>query len=390
MKKTLIAASILTSLCVHANSVTTVYSSDDSVVTVGGNAEIDMTYNKDMSKENLQGKETVTPLDRNIDDQWGIGGRILVGINAAKNIEDGKFAKTSVQLLADIDGTVGLDDVTLSIGENNKWEVKVGRFEAYNMFPLGDDVFVDHTGDSADDIYNDGAGYIYQMKEGRGRSASAGQLMGSYILGDFYFELSTMIGDRSDLYAGSTYHGYDINEESKNSFIARPVVAWSVNDQATIAVGMETNLVSEATVINVANKEMIDISERTGYGITANYKTDIFDLNLNAAYLDAVDETDTSIGANIKAYGFGLGYVYSENDIDVTRGYNDADGENAPKSGKHETQTVYASYQFEDVYVRDLDVYLGSYYSKYSPDSSTTDGKETDQYGLKIRTKYYF
>ena len=60
-----------------------------------------------------------------------------------------------------------------SFWPENDWKVKVGRFETYDMFPLNQDTFVEYSGNTANDLYSDGYGYIYMMKEGRGRRTAA-------------------------------------------------------------------------------------------------------------------------------------------------------------------------------------------------------------------------
>lgn len=45
------------------------------------------------------------------------------------------------------------------------------------MFPLNQDTFVEHSGNTANDLYDDGSGYIYMMKEGRGRSNAGGNFL---------------------------------------------------------------------------------------------------------------------------------------------------------------------------------------------------------------------
>lgn len=51
-------------------------------------------------------------------------------------MENGNFAGFSVQPLADLTGKMNLDDAVFFFGTENDWKVKVGRFEAYDMFPL--------------------------------------------------------------------------------------------------------------------------------------------------------------------------------------------------------------------------------------------------------------
>ncbi len=41
------------------------------------------------------------------------------------------------------------------------------------MFPLNQDTFIEYSGNTANDLYSDGYGYIYMMKEGAGAAAAA-------------------------------------------------------------------------------------------------------------------------------------------------------------------------------------------------------------------------
>lgn len=86
----------------------------------------------------------------------------------------------------------------------NDWKVKVGRFEAYDMFPLNQDTFVEYSGNTANDLYSDGYGYIYMMKEGRGRSNSGGNFLMSKTLDNWYFELNTLLENGSTLFQTSS------------------------------------------------------------------------------------------------------------------------------------------------------------------------------------------
>ncbi len=59
------------------------------------------------------------------------------------------------------------------------------------MFPLNQDTFIEYSGNTANDLYSDGYGYIYMMKEGRGRSSSGGNLLFSKTVDNWYFEVNT-------------------------------------------------------------------------------------------------------------------------------------------------------------------------------------------------------
>lgn len=122
-------------------------------------------------------------------------------------MDNGHFSGFSVQPLGDLAGQMYLDDAVFFFGAENDWEIKVGRFEAYDMFPLNQDTFVEYSGNTADDLYSDGYGYIYMLKEGRGRTDSGGNFLMSKTLDNWYFELNTLFKDGSDLYVDQRYHG---------------------------------------------------------------------------------------------------------------------------------------------------------------------------------------
>lgn len=50
------------------------------------------------------------------------------------------------------------DDAAFFIGQLESWLVKVGRFEAYDIFPLNQDIFIEYSGNTANDLYSDGYG----------------------------------------------------------------------------------------------------------------------------------------------------------------------------------------------------------------------------------------
>ena len=63
---------------------------------------------------------------------------------------------------------MNLDDAVFFWPEND-WKVKVGRFEAYDMFPLNQDTFVEYSGNTANDLVQRRL-RLYLHDEGRARS----------------------------------------------------------------------------------------------------------------------------------------------------------------------------------------------------------------------------
>lgn len=205
----------------------------------------DVEFN--MDAESKHGLLAMTNADVGSDptyDKWDLNGRILLGFDGIRKTDNGYFAGFSVQPLADMTGSMNLDDAVFFFGQENDWKVKVGRFEAYDMFPLNQDTFVEHSGNTANDLYSDGHGYIYMMKEGRGRSDAGGNFLLSKQLDNWYFELNTLLEDGTSLYDNDGYHGRDM-EQKKNVAYLRPVVSWA-KDEFSVAAAMEANVVQNA------------------------------------------------------------------------------------------------------------------------------------------------
>lgn len=356
------------------------YEGDNGSLSFAGDVELDINaYNSQQaSKGSIFFAEEIETRD-----EFNQTGRVLLEVAGERRAATGHYARFKAQPLLGTDGGVGVDDAWLAIGNGRGSEVKVGRFEGYDLFPLGQDVFVEHNGDTANNLYRDGSGYIYQAKEGRGRGASAGQILISQRVGDLYAELGTLFGDRSNLFDSDTYHGFAIDEDTKNSAILRPVVAWTPGPW-TLAAGAETNVVDDALV----DERGEDIGDRTGYGARLSYAAGDLSVNLNLAYLDAHEERNATVGLNAVWHRFGLGYIHADNRIDEVN--PDADSDAVTPEGSYTADTVYASYQFADVLgIEDFHTYLGAFYSVIEHEQSD-DLSDADRYGARLRLKYHF
>lgn len=370
------AAALISSMPIMAGIV---YESEAGELKFGGDIELDINV------QNTQQGPIFFEEDVETNDEYNQSGRILLEV-AGERSSGFNYAGFKVQPLVGTDGNLGVDDAWLAIGNQTSGiELKVGRFEAYDLFPLGQDVFVEYSGDTANDLYTDGQGYIYQVKEGRGRGGSSGQVMLSHTQGDFYTEVSTLFGDRTSLFAGDTYHGFEVDPggDAKNSFIVRPVAAWSPGPW-TLAAGMETNVIDGAIV----DERGEDISDRTGYGTRLSYAKGDFSVNANLAYLDAHEEDNMTLGLNSLWGGFGVGYIHARNDIDsVNEAAQSGDVISIP--GTYTSDTLYSSYRFSQVLgIDNFDVYLGAYYSRIDHEDMDS-AEDADRYGGRLRFKYF-
>lgn len=347
------------------------YENEQGKLTFAGDVEFNVDYEE---KNN----------DTNKEFEFDQNGRILLDISGVRETKHNINILFKVQPLVDTSGKINLDDAWFGLESKNDWFFKIGRFEAYDMFPVGQDTFLEYTGDSSNELYSDKGGYSYQMKEGRGRASSSGQIMVSKTIDDFYMELATVIGDRTELFQNARYHGRDLTEngvENKDFIVARPVLAYQF-DRFKFSLGMEKNLAADAIVTNEG-----DVSDRIGYGFTTTYKAEDFILNANLAYMDALNEKNTSYGANIVWNHFGLGYIYSVNDIDKASGWYD---------GEVEVQTWNASYEFKNIFeVSDFSIFLGAYYTEEKGKGDSINGDadyndNTNDIGTRVRIKYFF
>lgn len=365
----------------------------------------DVELNMDAESKYGMLAATTANVDREdpTNETWNMNGRILLGFDGMRKLDNGYYAGFSAQPLGDLSGSVDIDDAVFFFGQENDWKIKVGRFEAYDMFPLNQDTFVEHSGNTANDLYDDGSGYIYMMKEGRGRSDTGGNFLMSKQIDNWYFELNTLLEDGTSLFNSGeegdhTYHGREM-EQQKNVAYLRPVIAWS-QDAFSASAAMESNVVNNAYGYKDSNGQIVDQSDRTGYGLTLTWngqKTDPDNgvvVNLNTAYLDAEQEKDFTAAINALWKNFELGYIYAHNKIDDYEGLIKHDDDDwLYNEGTYDIHTIHASYLIPNIMnMQNFNIYLGTYYSIMSSDNDNAQGHtdDDDRYGARVRFKYYF
>ncbi|MGL5110906.1 MAG: carbohydrate porin [Vibrio ordalii] len=314
-------AAILISAALQANAGISV-EGEQGVFSIGGDVEFDI---------NLRDKNATDKQELNQD------GRLLVQIAGERSVSGDRYIKAQAQPLLKTTGKVELDDAWIAFGQANNWELKVGRYEAFDLFPVGQDTMLEYANADKD---------VYRANKARGRGDN-GQIGFSKTADNLYFELSTKFENES--------------ATDQNAVFVRPVVAYQIVDSVRVAAGLEANLTADDK--DAANDFL-------GYGATVNYSANDLSINVNYAFrdFDKTKQEDTTIGANLLFKGFGLGHVYG----DVDTGSNE------------KVNTTYASYQFANVMdVEDFSVYLGTYYSK-------VDDTENKDLGMRIRLKYFF
>ncbi|WP_217531932.1 carbohydrate porin [Vibrio metschnikovii] len=322
-------ASVLVSAALAANAGISV-ENEQGLFTIGGDVEYDL---------NVVDKKRDSQTQKDNQD-FSQSGRILVQIAAEREVANDHYLKVQVQPLLKSSGDVDLDDAFFAIGRQADWELKIGRFEGFDMFPVGQDTMLDFAADAEP----------YRMKDARGRG-DYGQVSYAKSIDSLYFELGSLFKQND---------GAD-----KNAVFVRPVVAFQATDTLRFAAALEANL--------TADKADAD-NDYLGYGATVNYSVQDFSLDLSYAYRDfdvtGPKKEDTSIGAVIQYKRFGLGHIYSQAD---------------DTGSKEKMNTTWASYEIANVMdVQDFSIYLGSYFSK-------VDNAADDQdVGVRVRFKYFF
>lgn len=356
---------VLVSAALYANAGIAVVDTDQGKFSIGGDVEFDFNYRDKDSKVGGEGFDQ--------------SGRVLMEFAGERYTESDHYFKLKAQSVFDTSGAMGVDDTWFAFGKKGGWDIKMGRFEGTDMFPVGQDTFLEYSGDTSNDLYQDDAFYTYQLKEARGRGAE-GQAMYSQQFGNLYVEVGTMFGDRTALFDGAKYHGQDVTY-NEDSFLLRPVVSYQAGN-FNISASMETNLISDA----ITTDSGVDVSDRTGYGVTANYSLDDLSINLNYAHLDAVDETNSTLGVNVLYKGFGIGYIQGENEYEIN------EISTGTLEGDASISSWYASYHFANVLdVEDFSMYVGAYLSSIDDDDLTTgEFAEHDDKGYRLRFKYFF
>lgn len=362
----------------------------------------DVEFNTDISskKGQLTSINTQSGKDKDFGDydKWGINGRILIGLDGERVLDNKNYAGFTVQPLANIDGRVNLDDAAFFFGKKESWQMKLGRYEAYDMFPLNQDTFIEYSGNTANDTYSDGFGYIYMMKEGRGRTNSGGSMMFNTNYDNWYFETNFLIEDGTSIFTDSEYHGRK-QTNKKNVVYVRPVIAWNKNN-IKVAAALESNVVNNAYGYEDKNTgKFKDQSKRNGYGLTLGWDSLQDDplnglvVNWNTAYLDASAEKDFTTGANILWRRIQLGYIYAHNDIKsyALNYWSNVNNEVIFGPGKYDIHTIYSSYELPNILdMNNFKIYLGAYYSVIDAKDIDVKNSDKDRYGARARFKYFF
>ncbi|MBK8453047.1 MAG: carbohydrate porin [Thiofilum sp.] len=304
---------------------------------IGGDAEYDITHRKQTSSANVTTKN------------FSETGRVKLNAKARIDHENGAFVEAVAQpLFSYTDGkSPGSDDMYIKFGKK-AWDLQLGRFEGFDLFPLGKDTVANAAAEIDSNVFG------YKANNARGRGPDG------IVHGAFH---STM-----GKFQTETRMGFGENATTKTTH-TRPAVKFDAG-RFRFAVGYD--LVQVKTKANGAN------TTTKGFGITAGTKIGAFDANINAASgksnATGADKI-SSIGLNATRGRFGAGYIHDKN---YTTALN--------TTGKGKQDTFYAAYSVPLMGSKDATVTFAASTSKAKYDAGGT-AKDTS---ARVRFNYGF
>jgi len=226
------------------------------------------------------------------------GGRVEVNANAALAKNGDNFVNAKGTLEIPLNGDkVGIADAWIHLG-NNTVDLKYGRFEAVDLFPLGKDVVAESAGGAA--------GYRANALRGRFNTGQAHAAIGLNAAEGLRFELGFVT--EKDSNTGDA----DPSKHTHYKHGIRPTLTYTA-DALTLRAGIESISSSDASA-----------KSQTGTALGVGYAlNDSTSMNLNMA--NNSDADASSLGLNFTAGAFGAGWVQD-------------------KTGDAKQSTVYAAY----------------------------------------------
>jgi hypothetical protein len=225
------------------------------------------------------------------------GGRVEANVKAALAKNGDNFVNAKGTLIMADSGSASVDDAWIHLG-NSTVDLKYGRFEGADLFPLGKDVVVEGAGGAS--------GYRANTLRGRIGSGQAHAALGLNAAEGVRFELGLVTEKASDT------SNADATKHTHFNHGIRPTLVFSTG-ALTLRAGMESVSSSNDTV-----------DRQTGTALSLGYAVNSStSVNLNAA--NNSDSDASSVGLNVTAGQFGVGLIQD-------------------KSGDAKQSTVYAAY----------------------------------------------
>ncbi len=267
------------------------------------------------------------------------GGRVEVGIGAKSG--DSVFVAAKTAFVSKKDGSLATDDMWVQLG-NAGGDVKLGRFEGANLFPLQGDTVVEH------------AGNVYTAGTLRGRVGAGGfHAAGTLNLGVGALEVGYVDGSKDTVTA--------VGAKGLRAVLSL------ANGPLSAAVGFESG--------EYAAAEGVTAEKVKGWGVTTGYDAGAFKIVGNYALGQtkaASDNRQSALGLSVTVGSLAVGLVNAVTD---------------KKGGDDTVQTVYASYSMPLLGVKGASVTPAL--SRSTTKDSIT-GNSLDVNAVRVRLNYGF
>lgn len=293
--------------------------------TLASLAHADVGFNANLELDTTYLNEIKAPATNARTDSLGLGGRVEVNA-LARGMNGDAFVAGKASLLAKKDGNTAVDDMWVQFG-NKAGDVKLGRFEAVDLFPLGKDTVV-------------------ELKVAGYEGYRANALRGRFSSGVFHGALGLNVTDglRAEL-------GLVETKETGINKGFRPAVTYTTGP-LTLRAGVEA-----------VKKVGSTTGSETGLGLSAGYQlTKDSMLNVNFAK----KEDDKTFGINATFGPAGLGLVHAKGATDAQK-----------------TTTVYAAYSFPLMGVKGATITPAISLAKGGPGTD-------NQVAARVRINYAF
>ncbi len=243
-------------------------------------AHADVKFDANLEADpTFQGSQGATP------SKTYLGGRVEINATAELMNDGDKFVRAKGTLIVPLSSTgnneVTIDDAWIQFG-NKSVDLKLGRQEAADLFPLGKDVVVSEA--------IGGNGYRANALRGRFKDGKIHFVVG----------LNAAPGLRAELGVVSHKDGSAGVEQG-----LRPTVVYNTG-ALTVRAGYESFKTNGQT------------GTTTGYGLSAGYAL-TKDSNLNASYAKSSDLNKSSFGLNATFGPAGVGYIQDKNSGNNTK-----------------------------------------------------------------------
>lgn len=288
-------------------------------------AHADVGFNANLELDTTYVNEIKAPATNARANGLTLGGRVEVNA-AARGLNGDAFVAAKASLLAKKDSTMATDDMWVQFG-NKTGDVKLGRFEAVDLFPLGKDT-------------------VTEFAVGPYQAYRADALRGRFATGVFHGALGLNAANNLRIELGLV----ETQEAGINKGL-RPALTYTTGP-LTLRAGLET-------VKRVGSTT----GRQTGLGLSAGYQISSTSLvNLNFAK----KEDDKTYGINATFGPAGVGLVH---------------GKGATAAQK--ATTVYAAYSFPLLDVKGATITPAISLAKGGPGTDT-------QVAARVRINYAF